>query len=156
VRRLHRAVATVLGLGFVPWAPGTAGSLVGLALAWLLALAGGPWIAVAGALAVAGVGLVSAGRTAEQLGLSDPPPVIIDEVAGQMIALLFFAPRWPALLCGFVLFRLFDVLKPYPLRRLEELPAGLGIMADDLAAGVCSNLAQRLLHWGFPSLWGAA
>jgi phosphatidylglycerophosphatase A len=116
--------------------PGTWGSLAALPFAAALHWAGGPW-----ALAVAAVGLGIAGvwvadRYAAERGGADPQEVVIDEVAGQWLALvpLALAPLHYAV--GFAAFRLLDTLKPWPIRRLERLPGGLGIMADDLAAGL--------------------
>lgn len=154
--RWQLALATLFGTGYVPWAPGTAGSAVGLALVVALAFAGGPWACAAGALAVIVAGLWTAGPAARTLGVADPGPVVIDEVAGQMIGMLFLSPTPRVLLTAFVLFRLFDVWKPYPVRRLEGLPGSLGIMADDVLAGVLANIAQRALHWGFPVFWATA
>jgi phosphatidylglycerophosphatase A len=153
---LRGLVATGLGVGRLPLAPGTAGSLVGLALAWALHRAGGHAAVAAGTAAVIAAGFWAAGDAERRFGSADPPSVVIDEVAGQMVGVLLLAPAAPALVAGFVLFRLLDVTKPFPIRRLEALPGGSGIMADDLAAGLCANLAQRGLDWAFPGWWGAA
>jgi len=153
-RRLRLVLATALGAGWMPGAPGTAGSLVGLALAAALSHAGGPWAHAAGTAAVAVLGLAVAGAAARDLGQDDPGPVVIDEVAGQMVAVLFLPSGAWTLLLGFVLFRLLDVGKPPPLARVERWPGSLGIMADDLLAGAGANLAQRALVWGAGVLWG--
>jgi phosphatidylglycerophosphatase A len=149
-------LATALGAGRVPWAPGTAGSLVGLALALGLERAGGPRAVALGAVLATAIGLAVAGPVARELGQSDPPAVVIDEVAGQLVALLFLPPSVRTLTLGFVLFRLLDVWKPPPLRQVERWPGSLGIMADDLLAGAGANLAQRGLAWGVAMLWGQA
>ena len=149
-------VATCLGTGYAPIAPGTAGSLVGLVLVWALWHWGGHWTVLAGAAIVALAGWWSAGVAATRLGERDPGPVVIDEVAGQMVSLLFLAPTMATLITGFLLFRLFDIWKPFPVRRLEKLPAASGIMTDDLMAAVYANLLQRALIWGFPGWWGNA
>jgi phosphatidylglycerophosphatase A len=81
--------------------------------------------------------------------------VVIDEVAGQMLGLLFLAPDPMALAIGFVLFRVFDVWKPWPVRSAEKLPGASGIMADDLLAGIYANLVHHALRWGFPG-WSCA
>lgn len=147
-------IATGLGSGLSPLAPGTAGSVVGVALAWLLYRWGGH-AAVAGGTAAATVaGLWAAAGAERRFGSADPPCVVIDEIAGQMLALVLFVPAAPVLLAAFVLFRVLDVAKPFPIRRLEALPGSSGIMADDLLAGLCANLVQRGLHWAFPSWWG--
>jgi len=148
-------IAIGLGLGLAPIAPGTVGSLGGLLLVGLLWPLGGTWAVAAGTVAVVVIGLWSAGAGVARYG-PDPGPVVIDEVAGQMLALLFLAPGPTALAVGFVLFRLFDVWKPWPVRRAEKLPGASGIMADDLLAGIYANLVHHALRWGFPGWWGGA
>jgi phosphatidylglycerophosphatase A len=138
--RLALLLATGFGTGYAPVASGTFGSLPGLALAWALAAAGGEWALLAGALVVAGAGVVAADRAAAIFGEEDPGRVVVDEVAGQMVTLLFVPKTLPLLALGFLLFRALDVWKPWPARRLEDLPGGSGIMADDLAAGIYANL----------------
>jgi phosphatidylglycerophosphatase A len=137
-----RAVATGLGSGHSPVAPGTAGSAVGLLLFWPMAALAWPWqLALCGGLCV--VGALAAGRVARQVGRKDPGLVVVDEVVGQWVTLaaLPFTPATAAL--GFLLFRAMDVLKPWPARDLERLPGGWGIMADDVAAGVYAHLLLR-------------
>lgn len=211
--RLAIAWATALGVGYIPKAPGTFGSLVGVLTAFLSAvfflhpgsigellsphpladammarhifLAPGadphdvavilPVIVALAVMAIlVTVGVWSSSRAAAYAGVKDPQFVVIDEVAGQHLTLLlpllpialprltehydfslyaiFFAlslVNWKYLLAGFVLFRLFDIWKPYPLRRLESLPGGWGIMADDWAAGIYAAILLRLaLHFG--------
>ncbi len=80
--------------------------------------------------------------------------IVIDEFAGQFLALLALPPTWPVLLAGFVLFRLFDIMKPPPARRLEALPGATGIMADDLLAGLYANLLLQLAIRLAPGVWG--
>jgi phosphatidylglycerophosphatase A len=101
------------------------------------------------ALAIA-AGIPAATRVARQSGIPDPSFVVIDEVAGQMIALIGAPLRWKTLLAGFILFRAFDILKPPPLRRLEKIPQGAGIMLDDVGAGLYAlAILQILLHLGW-------
>ena len=144
--RVGLAVATALGAGYGPKAPGTFGSAVGLLL-WI-ALPKILWLQL---LAVGLVAVVGswAGTVAEaHFGRHDPGEVVIDEVAGMMVTLLFnpiAGPLW--MLAAFVLFRAADIVKPFPVRLFERLPGGIGIMADDLAAGVYANLALRLCIW---------
>jgi len=212
--RLAIALATALGVGYIPKAPGTFGSLVGVLTAFFSAvfflhpaslgelfspspladammtrrifLPPGadphdmtvilPLIVAMGVLALlVAVGVWSSSRTAAYSGQKDPQFVVIDEVAGQHLALLlplipialprltehydfslyaiFFAlslVNWKYLLAGFLLFRLFDIWKPYPLRRLENLPHGWGIMADDWMAGVYAAILLTVaLHFGW-------
>ena len=148
-------IATGLGIGRVPLAPGTFGSLWGIALVWGLARIGGHGAVLAGLAAVTLLGFWAAADPRKRFGSKDPSCVVVDEIAGQMLSLLYLAPSATGLLVGFVLFRLFDVLKPFPVRQLESLPGSSGIMTDDLAAGIYANLVQQALRWGFPLLWGA-
>jgi phosphatidylglycerophosphatase A len=160
-RRWPRLVATVLGLGERLPAPGTtAGSLPTALLWWALAssLAGNlPILAVVTAvLTVVAVlvGVPAAGIYARQTATVDPGPVVVDEVAGQLLTFLVALPWVPledhsrlalAVAAGFVLFRVADILKPWPANRLEALPGGRGIMADDLAAAVYAGAGLVLL-----------
>ena len=145
---LHRAVATGLGLGYLRPVPGTFGSLFGLGLCVLLHAFGG-WPAVgAGLVVVTLLGFWSAGRLEREIGSRDPGCIVIDEVAGQMLTLFLLPLSAGLLAAGFLLFRLLDILKPYPARRLEALPGGSGIMADDLMVGLWANLLlQALVRW---------
>jgi phosphatidylglycerophosphatase A len=155
-RRIELLLATSFGVGYAPFAPGTFGSLPGLAAAALLTRLGGTPALVAGMLVVAAVGFLVAGGAARALGSSDPGPVVIDEVAGQMLTLVLVPANAAALALGFFLFRALDVLKPYPANRLERLPGGAGIMADDLAAGAYAALLLRAAAWLAPGLFGLA
>lgn len=141
--RVQLLLATCLGVGYAPVAPGTFGSIPGLLAAWLLASLAGPWALLAGLVAVTLTGFAVAGGAARALGAHDPGPVVIDEVAGQMLAVVLVPRTLAAYALGFFLFRLFDVLKPYPAGRLEALPGGIGIMADDLAAALYANLVLQ-------------
>jgi phosphatidylglycerophosphatase A len=154
--RLAYFLATSGGIGYAPLVPGTFGSLPGLALAWaLLHYQGTPGL-LAGFAVLALAGVWAAHRTAARERREDPGIVVIDEVTGQMLALAFVAPTPLALASGFVLFRVFDILKPPPARQAESLPGGLGIMADDWMAGIYANLALHALGWAFPAWFGAA
>jgi phosphatidylglycerophosphatase A len=153
------AIATAFGVGRFPVAPGTFGSLPGLLVAWALWKAGGTWAVVVGAAVVAAVGSWAAGRAARLWGAEDPGAVVVDEVAGQMVALFFLPPSPAVLAAAFLLFRAMDILKPWPASKLERLPGGSGIMADDLAAGAIANLVLQLaIAFGprWTTIWGAA
>ncbi|MEO1193269.1 MAG: phosphatidylglycerophosphatase A [Pseudomonadota bacterium] len=146
------AVSTLGGIGFLKPAPGTYGSLAALPPAALLAWYGGVWALVLGFLAVTLLGIWSAALYGEATGRKDPPEVIIDEVAGQWLTLLPLTVSdlvwsWPLWLASFALFRLFDILKPWPCDPLERLDGGLGVMADDLMAGLYGALVMTLLLW---------
>jgi phosphatidylglycerophosphatase A len=171
------AIATC-GVGYLPVAPGTLGSLVGAGLylsvwGWLYGLLeanaqrGGlnllyvftPQLAFMLLLTFATtmLGIWAATRTEKVMQRKDPSIVVIDEVAGQMIALLsgpFWLHTWWSILSAFLLFRLFDIWKPYPIRRLEALESGLGIMADDVLAGVYALIANALIVSSYLLIFG--
>ncbi len=150
MNKLALTLATWFGCGYAPKGPGTAGSLGGIVVAVLLAhLAGlAPWHLLILAAAVTPVGIWAASRTALIRNTKDPQIVVIDEVLGQWIALAAVAPMNPFhLAAAFVLFRLFDIFKPWPVRRLEALPGGVGIIADDLMAGVYAAAVLALFRF---------
>jgi len=148
VRKSAHLLATGFGSGYAPVAPGTAGSAVGLLLFWPLAALSVPWqIAACAALFV--IGAFASTSLAREVGRKDPGLAVVDEIVGMWVTLVGL-PFGPAnALLGFVLFRVMDVVKPWPARDLERLPDGWGIMADDVAAGVYAHLALRvvLLVW---------
>jgi phosphatidylglycerophosphatase A len=136
------AVATGLGAGYIRFAPGTFGSLLGLAV-WAVI----PSSLLAQALAIAvvfAVGVWSASEAERRLNATDPAPVVIDEVLGMLVTLFMHPVGWGGALAGFLLFRVFDVVKPYPANRLERLHGGVGVMADDAMAAIYANVALRL------------
>jgi phosphatidylglycerophosphatase A len=147
--RLAVAIATVGGVGFFPIAPGTLGSAVGIGIYLLTNDLPPLWQAliVAG---ITAIGIAAADRTATALNRKDPGPVVIDEVAGQLATLLWTGVGIPGAIVGFFVFRVLDIIKPYPAGRFEALPGGVGIMADDVMAGVYGNLIMLLLMWFMP------
>jgi len=149
--RITLLVATGLGLGSVPVAPGTIGSLAGLPFAWglhFLPLWG--QVVVAAITFLVGIPVCAAG--ARLLGTKDPGAVVFDEIAAFSIVFLFVPFNLLSAVLGFVLFRLFDIWKPWPARRVERLPGGLGIMADDFVAGFYASAALWLLvRWIIPT-----
>jgi len=137
------AVATALGVGYVPIASGTFGSAAGL-LVWAIV----PSTGVAQAVAIIGLFVAGSwsGNVAERhFGRSDPGQVVIDEVMGMLITLFLNPVGWRGLVAAFLLFRIFDVVKPYPANRLERLHGGVGVMADDAMAAVYANLTLRAI-----------
>ena len=130
-------IATWFGVGRLPFAPGTWGALAALPFAWIIA-----WLFGARALLIAAallfvIGWWAAARVSRASGVEDAGSIVVDEVVGQWLALVVTPPDPLAYLVGFVLFRLFDIAKPWPVRWLDKnLAGGLGVMADDVAAGV--------------------
>ncbi|MBI3493693.1 MAG: phosphatidylglycerophosphatase A [Acidobacteria bacterium] len=137
------ALATALGVGYIPFAPGTFGSAAGLLL-WA-ALPPSALVQSATILAVFALGSWSGGVAERHFGRTDPDQVVIDEVMGMLIT-LFMNPvgAW-GLLGAFLLFRIADIIKPFPANRLERLPGGVGVMADDAMAAIYANIALRLM-----------
>lgn len=147
---LARWVATGFGSGYSPIAPGTAGSAVGLLLYWPLARL--PLAAqVAATLLVFSAGVAAASHLASRLGVEDPGVVVVDEVVGMWVTMLFLPLTPLSALIGFFAFRAMDILKPFPARQLEHLHGGWGIMADDLMAGVYANLLVRIALFVVPA-----
>jgi len=141
---LSKVFATFFGAGYFPLAPGTFASLI-TALLYKFFLADWQWELFACSwLVVFFVGLFSSTRYSRELRQKDPGQIVIDEVSGQMIALFLVPSSWLPVLLSFFLFRLFDVVKPYPIRRLERLEDGLGIMADDVLAGLYAGILVHL------------
>lgn len=138
---MRRALATVFGIGYCPKLPGTMGSLFGLAVAWVLRA--DPRVQVAGCLVTAALAFWSAGPAARALGKKDPSCIVIDEVAGMMLGVAALPATWPLYLAGFGLFRWLDITKPSLIRKAEQLPGSLGIVLDDLLAGLAVQLLLR-------------
>jgi phosphatidylglycerophosphatase A len=157
-------VASVCGLGMIPFAPGTFGSLAGLALVLLPALVRFPPVLLVHSLVAAltaAVGVWSADRAATFWQQKDPQRVVIDEVSGQHLAVVLGAAAplwrkpvvwepsvlsWKYLFVGFILFRVFDIWKPFPVRQAESLPGGWGIMTDDWVAGVYAAIGLWIVR----------
>ncbi len=149
--RLAVFVATAGYCGYFPFAPGTVGSAAGLLVYLLVWWSHSPFLEVGLIVVLFALG-VWAGTTAEQyFGGIDPGPVVIDEVVGMLITLAFIPVGWSGALTGFLLFRVFDVFKPYPAGRFERLHGGLGVMADDAMAAVYANLSLRVIMWLAPT-----
>jgi len=137
--------ATGCYVGYMPVVPGTFGTIAGLLPAYGLS-----WFQLyISLLLLAGFSLLAvwtAGRAEKALGVTDPGCIVIDEIAGIMVALWGLPFTWQPVLTGFLLFRVLDMTKPFPIRRIEQkLPGGLGIVADDVAAGVAVNLILRVI-----------
>lgn len=149
--RLAVFIATVGYCGYSPVAPGTVGSAAGLVFYLLVWWTQSPVVEVA-LIALLFAAGVWAGTTSERyFGGIDPGPIVLDEVVGMLITLAFIPVGLSGALIGFLLFRLFDVTKPFPARRLENLHGGLGVMADDAMAAIYANIALRIVQYMRPN-----
>lgn len=157
---------TTFGVGYIPGAPGTYGSIVAVGIYLALSTIFGsfryspslapPELLVAAIHAVILIafllfillGIWAAGRATQLLGNTDPPQAVVDEVIGQLIVFLFipFTFSWPLILSGFLLFRIFDIWKPYPINSLQDLPGGIGVCADDILAGVYAGVCLAIIY----------
>lgn len=148
MNRVARTLATWFGCGLVPRAPGTAGSLGALPVYFLAFRLGGVWAVVGAAVLATLVGLWASDVVARETKLKDPQIVVIDEVAGMLISLIPATPHFATVAVAFVAFRVLDSTKPWPIAPLERFPGGVGIMMDDVGAGVVSALlVAALRHW---------
>lgn len=147
-------VAVGFGAGHIPWIAGTTGTVP----FWLLLYA---WTSLANptliwmplvSLVITVTGFWAASKAEEQMGVHDPKQIVIDEWAGMAITLIGVPPRISSYVAAFVLFRIFDVIKPPPARQLEKLPGGYGIVLDDVFAGFYALMVYQILHRFMPSL----
>lgn len=166
-REIASVAVSTCGVGFLPLAPGTWGSLVGVAI-YVAAIAAnystgifllhrgwtGPTIEAALhasnlllVTAACMVAIKASDVAAEYLGEKDPQVIVVDEVVGQLIVFLFipFAASWWVIAVGFVLFRFFDIVKPFPINKVQDMPGGLGICADDIVAGIFGGVVLNVL-----------
>ncbi|MDW5267095.1 MULTISPECIES: phosphatidylglycerophosphatase A [Acidobacteriaceae] len=148
-------IGTFFGAGLLKPGPGTYGSIAAVLL-WFIAAHIFPvsslWLTIAtiiAAIIVTLIGIPAATIVARESGREDPGHVVIDEVAGQLIALIAIPADWQHAALSLLLFRLFDILKPPPIRQLERLPEGTGIMLDDVAAGILALIVAQLAHLFF-------
>src|SRR3954471_6963088 len=141
-RLIGLAIATVFGVGYAPFAPGTFGSAAGLLVWWLLPSS--PAVQAVAIVVIFVAGSWGGSIAERHFGRTDPGQVVVDEVMGMLITLFLNPVGWIGALAGFLLFRIFDVIKPYPANRLEQLHGGVGVMADDGMAAIYANLVLRL------------
>jgi phosphatidylglycerophosphatase A len=151
VTRLAVFIATVGYCGYFPIAPGTVGSAAGLLFYLLVWYTGSPIVEVAMIVGLFAAGVWAGTITERYFGGVDPGPIVMDEVVGMLITLAFIPVGLSGALVGFLLFRIYDVFKPYPAGRFEKLHGGLGVMADDAMAAVYANLTLRLVMWLLPA-----
>jgi len=145
VDRIALAISTSLGVGYLPFAPGTFGSAAGLVV-WAL-LPASPVVHAGAIVLLFAVGSWSGSVAERHFQRTDPGQVVIDEVLGMLVTLFLNPVGWPGAALGFLLFRAADIVKPYPANRLERLPGGIGVMADDAMAAVYANVALRAILW---------
>jgi phosphatidylglycerophosphatase A len=141
-RAVPLALATVFGVGYVPIAPGTFGSAAGL-LAWWPLHSASAGVQAGAIVALFAIGSWSGSVAERHFARTDPRQVVIDELMGMLITLFLVPVGWTGAIAGFLLFRLADVVKPFPANRFERLPGGVGVMADDAMAAVYANLVLR-------------
>jgi phosphatidylglycerophosphatase A len=156
--QLALIIATGFGVGFIPFAPGTFGSILGLLIAYfLMSVFSSDLILLQNSIIIVssiltGLGIWAATRAEKIFAQKDAGQIVLDEVCGQLISFIFFAPYLRRLggqwvwwgIAGFILFRALDILKPYPLRELEQVRGGLGVMLDDVIAGIYAAIVLSL------------
>jgi phosphatidylglycerophosphatase A len=152
--RISLFIGSACYIGFIPGAPGTYASFATTLTFYLIYLINRrilPELHVSALCLATLMGVLAAARISRETGEEDPSFIVIDEVAGQLLTFLFVPVHLWSLACGTILFRVFDIWKPYPLRNLEHLKNGVGVMADDIGAGIYANLVLqvivRLLHF---------
>jgi phosphatidylglycerophosphatase A len=141
--RIYILIATIFYVGYLPFIPGTFGSLAGLAI--FLALNGNVAFQLTALFIILYLGFLSSGKAEEILGKKDPGCVVIDEVAGMLITFLFIPLEIKTILIGFLVFRLMDTVKPFPAYGLQKKHGSIGIMGDDIVAGIYSNLVLQVV-----------
>jgi phosphatidylglycerophosphatase A len=144
-------LATVFGLGYAPVAPGTAGTAGAVVIYYLLFAARSWWAYVVIWLALLGLSFWAAQKVQDAQGRDDPQIVVIDEAVGYFAAMFLLPPTWGYMIAAFLIFRAFDVIKPFPASYFDKkVSNGVGIVMDDVAAGIYTNLVLQLFHL----LWG--
>jgi phosphatidylglycerophosphatase A len=149
--RIAVLIASCAYIGYIPFAPGTFGSVPGLVLALVFRQSSTPWWGLwLAALLIGAIGVWAATAAERHFGHKDPGPVVIDEVVGMMITMGNLPLGWGGVLIAFLVFRACDIVKPFPARQMEKLPAGLGVMMDDVMAGVWGLAIMHALVWAVP------
>jgi len=145
IKKISFFISTFCFVGLLPKAPGTWGTLAAVPFIYLLM--DRPFVLLGALGIVLIVGVVTAGITEKDLGVKDPSCVVIDEVLGMGVTLLWVPKEWPYIVMGVIFFRIFDIWKPPPIQRIEKLPGGWGIMLDDLLGGVYSWVWLQIGAW---------
>jgi len=147
---IYKLFATALGSGYSPFAPGTAGAIVGCISLWLfesynlISTTTTPLFFIGLIVGTIILGIIATNQLEEEWG-EDPSKVVIDEVIGMWITMMFIPFTWLNVLIGFTLFRFFDIAKPMGIRKLEEIGGGIGVMADDMLAGIYANIVLQII-----------
>lgn len=150
MKPIYKIFLTALGAGYSPFAPGTCGAIIACVVLWLLEIYGisstttTPIIYIGIIIITMIIGIIATNALESEWG-KDPSKVVIDEVVGMWITMLFVPLTWLNLLIGFVLFRFFDIVKPFGIRKIEKLPSGVGVMADDMLAGIFANICLLII-----------
>lgn len=148
-KNLSKFIATFGGVGLFPVAPGTAGSIAGLIIWWAISLvpnySSQILIQTVFLIVFIPIGVIASSAYEKHFGKIDPKEVVVDEVVGIMITLFALPFTWINIIAGFILFRFFDIVKPFPIGKLQNIKGGWGIMADDIAAGIVSAAILRIL-----------
>ena len=147
IKKVSFVVSSFFFMGLVPYAPGTAGSLGGLAV--YLLVRHDTRAHLAALIVIFAAGMLSSGRTERSLKKEDPRVIVIDEACGMLAALLYVPYNWVIAIWGFIIFRILDIIKPPPARALEQRGGSLGIMGDDLIAALYTNLILRVISYIF-------
>jgi phosphatidylglycerophosphatase A len=150
MRRLGLFIATCGYIGYAPIAPGTFGSAAGLVVFYLVRYTGSSWIELGAIVVLFALGVWSGTEAEHHFGGVDPGPVVLDEVVGMLVTLALLPVNVVGAIVGFLVFRVLDVVKPWPSAQFERLPGGLGVMADDGMAALYGNAIMRLLIWLAP------
>jgi phosphatidylglycerophosphatase A len=150
IRTIKKAVILFIAEGAysgrVSGAPGTVGTVVGVFLYLLIKDLPTLWYLIVFVL-VAGIGTWVAGEAEKQLGRKDAPSIVIDEIAGYFVSMFMIPFGWGMVIAGFVLFRIFDILKPWPIKKLQDVHGGAGVMLDDIGAGIYTNVILQVVVW---------
>jgi phosphatidylglycerophosphatase A len=150
---IQRAVASLFFLGYIPGMPGTVGSAATVAGLWYISahthVSFTPMFWWLSAIALTAFSILASSRPRDVFGADDPKQVIIDECAGQYITFMMIPLSLNTLLLGFLLFRFFDIVKPFPVYRMEEVEGGAGITMDDVVAGIMANVSLMIIVWAY-------
>ncbi len=152
----RKVFGSALFLGYVPLMPGTVGALAVVVLLWFFKDSVGLYFTPAKVLtfwmiylACLAIAVFLSNNAKETFGANDPKQIVIDECVGQLITFFLVPLTWRALLLGFVLFRFFDIVKPYPVHKFEEIEDGVGIVMDDVVSGVLANVSLLFILWAY-------